>query len=368
MYLYINSMSRTGTSLLYQLLYGHSEIHFPLFRIQFACSKPLGFPIESEAKSKEEFVNLLLRKTTTPLNLSKETDWSNIDIQSLEKQGFQLTENLAKGFSASYENDSGLDSSVDLIHSLLGIEYDESKKYFCLHDDHAYVLGADLFGRYPGRVLTTIRSPMDMLASKKNMLLFHLYKTADPQKFQMTEEALEKELARSIFSWLVASYEYSKKKAYYPVLFEHIKGKFRFEVVQGLCEHLGIAYVPCLESDANELPQNLTCNELLYAGSSLRALTKGKSSKTVGSSSFSLTKEEQKFIGDHMDLKEMNSILTSSPESFYLDFASFWENDSMHDLPILKKWIDWYQAGNNIQLFEEYSSFNYGGSNAEQAF
>ena len=138
--------------------------------------------------------------------------------------------------------------------------------------------------------------------------------------------------------------------------------------MQGLCEHLGIAYVPCLESDANELPQNLTCNELLYAGSSLRALTKGKSSKTVGSSSFSLTKEEQKFIGDHMDLKEMNSILTSSPESFYLDFASFWENDSMHDLPILKKWIDWYQAGNNIQLFEEYSSFNYGGSNAEQAF
>jgi hypothetical protein len=42
--------------------------------------------------------------------------------------------------------------------------------------------------------------------------------------------------------------------------------------------------------------------------------------------------------------------------------------DGLHDLPILKKLIDWYQAGNNIQLFEEYSSFNYGGSNSEQAF
>jgi hypothetical protein len=87
-FLYINSMFRTGTSLLYQLLYVLSEIHFPPFRIQFACSKPLGFPIESNATSKEEFVSLLLRKTTTPLNLSKETDWSNIDIQSLDKQEF----------------------------------------------------------------------------------------------------------------------------------------------------------------------------------------------------------------------------------------------------------------------------------------
>lgn len=65
MYLYINSMSRTGTSLLYQLLYGHPEIHFPPFRIQFACSEPLGFPMASEAKSKDNFVNQLIRNDKT---------------------------------------------------------------------------------------------------------------------------------------------------------------------------------------------------------------------------------------------------------------------------------------------------------------
>ena len=44
-FIFINSMSRTGTSLLYQLLYNHSSIYFPPFKIQFVCSEPIGFPI-----------------------------------------------------------------------------------------------------------------------------------------------------------------------------------------------------------------------------------------------------------------------------------------------------------------------------------
>ncbi|DAC23103.1 MAG TPA: hypothetical protein D7H89_01390 [Candidatus Poseidoniales archaeon] len=311
---------------------------------------------------------MVLGKTTTPLNLSSETNWSNIDIRSLEKQGFIAPDELIESLPSKQENSIGLLPGIDLIHSLMDIKVVDESKFFCLHDDHAYVLGADLFHCNPSKILTTIRSPLDMLASKKNMLLFHLYKTANPQEHIMTEEALEKELVRALFSWLVASYEYSRKKAYYPILFEHIKGKLRRQTMGRLCDHLDLTFDSCLECDVNELPENVTFNELLYAGSSLRALTKGKSSKTVGSSNFSLTKKEQEFIGDRLDLNEMNSILNSSLESFYLSFASFWENDSNYDLPVLRKWIDLYQAGKNSQLFEEYSSFNYGGSNAELAF
>ena len=103
-FLYINSMSRSGTSLLYQLLYGHPDIHFPPFRIQFACSKPLGFPIANVANSRQEFAKLLLGKTTTPLNLSSDTNWSNIDIQSLEKQGFLIPDELIESLPYNPEN------------------------------------------------------------------------------------------------------------------------------------------------------------------------------------------------------------------------------------------------------------------------
>ena len=63
-----------------------------------------------------------------------------------------------------------------------------------------------------------------------------------------------------------------------------------------------------------------------------------------------------------------SAVLQSSPESFYSSFDSFWENGSFTDLPVLKKWFDWYLAGKHNQLFEDYSSYNYGGSNAESAF
>ena len=361
-------MSRTGTSLLYQLLYGHPEIFFPPFRIQVACSKPLGFPLKNVAASNEEFAKLILAKTTTPRNLSKDVNWSNIDIKFLDKQGITFTDEMVSQLSTFPSYESSLSRSVKLIHSLLELQEPKQKKYYCLHDDHAYVLGAQLFDQNPCKILTTIRSPIDMLASKKNMLLFHLHETTNPQEHLMTEEALEKELARALFSWLIASYEYSMSKAYYPILFEHIKGRFRSEVMKGLCGFIGISFDPCLETDSNILPEKVACNELLYAGSSLRHLTKGKTSKTVGSGSFSLTDKERSFISNSFDFSWIDSVLQSSPESFYSSFDSFWEKGSFTDLPVLKKWFDWYLAGKNNQLFEDYSSYNYGGSNAESAF
>ena len=368
MYLFINSMSRTGTSLLYQLLCGHPDIFFPPYRIQFACSKPLGFPLKNNAESSKEFAELTLSKTTTPLNLSNKTDWSNIEIKFLDQQGMSTADERVEEWISTQFESTSLDRSIDLIHSCLGIEKSFDAKYHCLHDDHAYVLGSKIFKQNPSKILTTIRSPLDMLASKKNMLLFHLYKTADPKDHIMNKEALQKELTRALFSWLVASYEYSERRAYYPVLFEHLKGSSRCETMRRLCEHIDISFDNCLETDKNQKVDDKICNELIYAGSSLRQLTKGKSTQTVGSSRFSLSDKEKNWITSLFDFSGINSILNSTTESFYLKFHSLWKEDAFYDSSILKKWFEWYISGNNIELFEEYSSYNYGGSNAKEAF
>ncbi|MQG38335.1 MAG: hypothetical protein FI719_08310 [SAR202 cluster bacterium] len=367
-YLFINSMSRSGTSLLYQLIYGHPDIFFPPFRIQFACSDPLGFPATHCVMSNEEFSECLLEKTTTPVNVTTETQWSNIQIETLCRQGVECNGGALSSTQSTERGQSSLDRAIDILHTSLRMKKEVSQAYYCLHDDHSYVLGAGLLSAYSVKVVTTIRSPLDMLASKKNMLLFHLFKTTSPTDYRMCEMALKRELARAIFSWLVASYEYSRKAIYYPILFEHMKGGFRDETMARLMEHLDLEYCSYLNTDQNELPQDTPSNELLYAGSSLQQITDGNSDITVGSSNYSLTEEEQGFLFQRIDDSKIQNYTSSNPAYFYSNFHTLWKNEIYEDLPVLDKWMDWYVSGNNEELFREYSNYNYGFSNASAAF
>ena len=367
-YLIINSMSRTGTSLLYQLLYGHPDILLPPFRIQFCCRNPLGFPAIDCALKDQDYRECLAAKTTTPVNIGAATQWSNIEIKSLSQQGFTVSQQELEIFRSKKYSDGALGRAVEILHSVLGLNAAANHKYYCLHDDHAYVLSSDLFAPYSAKALTTIRSPLDMLASKKNMLLFHLYKTTTPTDWKMSEKALERELARAVFSWLVASYEYSKEASYYPILFEHMKGEFRSQIMIRLMEHLDLEFHPCLESDQNELPKDTPSNELLYAGSSLQHITKGKSNKTVGSSSYSPNEEERGFLLKRIEVEKFHNFCTLDPKYFYANFHTFWSDKICENLPVLSKWMDWYRSGNTEELFREYSSYNYGFSNAAEAF
>ena len=47
-------------------------------------------------------------------------------------------ERVEEWIPTQFESTS-LDRSIDLIHSCLGIEKSFDAKYYCLHDDHAYV-------------------------------------------------------------------------------------------------------------------------------------------------------------------------------------------------------------------------------------
>jgi len=57
-----------------------------------------------------------------------------------------------------------------------------------------------------------------------------------------------------------------------------------------------------------------------------------------------------------------------SVDQFYMDFGKLWRNFEVEKSKTLKEWISLYTSGQNRQLFNEYSSFNFGRSNAKQAF
>tara|TARA_Y100001934_G_C12366815_1_gene783981 strand:- start:295 stop:1401 length:1107 start_codon:yes stop_codon:yes gene_type:complete len=365
-FIFINSMSRTGTSLLYQLLYGHPGIFHPPFRIQYACSKPVGFPAVGFDDS-DMFCERLLSKTTTPFGASGSTEWSELKMVSL---GEQCSDNLSKAknlFSSYPEAGQGFMTSLRVLNDLLALSPDLDS-YYCLQEDHAYVLGSKWIEGIDIKYLTTLRSPFDMLASKKNMLLFHLHGTASPTEYCMNQVALERELVRALFSWCVASYEFSKNKSFYPVLFEHLKGEHRSASLRLLMTHLGLDYHCAIESDSNQLEDGKLYNELLYTGSSLGKITGGKSSKTVGASKVSLSQQERDYICDLVDIEKLAPLLSSTPSFFNEEFDSFWKESFLSDIPALARWMEMYVSGQHVSVFEDYSSYNYGGSNAESAF
>ena len=358
-YIFINSMSRTGTGLLYQLLFGHPDIFFPPYRVQIACSSPVGFPLKASFDDSNDFNSTVSKKTTIPVDINKHTDWSNINIK-------YVSDILSKEAVKPDVNNS-LDCAVDFLESKLDVNcLDE--EYYCIHDDHLYVLGVDEIKRYKdSKILTNIRSPIDMLSSKKNMLLFHIHREANPLDYEMNEYAIKNELSRAIFSWVVASYEFSRNNCL-PILFEHVKGKHRRFIMSYVSNYLGISYHETFETDRNNLNFSSSCNELLFTGSSLNKLTQGKRNTTIKSHKVCLTDKEIDLVSSLIDVEYFNNAINQSPDDFLGSFSKFWQSFEFSLLPHISIWFDMYLSKQNDKLFEKYSSFNYGSKNAIQAF
>ena len=361
-YLFINSMSRTGTSLLYQLLFGHPEIYFAPFRMQFVCSKPFGFPLTCYKMDKKTFFNALMNKTTI---VYKKGKWPNISVETLAKAFPEkmTLDNLVFGITP-------LETAIRTIHNVLEIEMPTKEKYYCLHDDHSYMLGGRIFSQYDGRILTTIRNPLDMIASKKNMLTMYVYGRKEPKQFNLKREVMEKELLRAYFSWWSASYEYNSRQ-FLPLLYSFIKNQeTRKEVMFNVSKYLDIEFNDVLLTDKVVLEENGLYNELLANGSSLSTieyLSKGNIKQQIDGSVLSLNESEISYIKSIIDFNEVNRFCR------YVDFYDLFNN--FYKAKILKiyqdlldKWKQLYSKDQQEELFARYSSLNYGRNNAADAF
>lgn len=352
-FLFINSMSRTGTSLLYQLLYGHSKIYFAPYRIQFVCSKPFGFPL---MPCNNDFLTTLMRKTTI---IHKAGDWPNI-----------LTETLAKLYTHKIqscmvrEGSNLLETAIYTIHSLLGIRI-PSCEYYCLHDDHSYMLGSSAFMQFQdSKILTTLRNPFEMIASKKNMLVMYAYGRENPKKFFLAKEVLENELLRAVFSWWAASVEHCKAMA---IVYARIKDIYQRRVaMQSVAQYLGIPFEACMESDKVILENEGLHNELLANGSSLSTieyLTQNKILQKINGLEYALNLQEIEY------LQHLLGVCISCFESFenFLKISDgILFKDAMEEQ--FCAWKTLYARKNMEVLFESYSALNYGRANAQSAF
>lgn len=362
-FLFINSMSRTGTSLLYQLLYGHREIYFAPYRIQFACAAPFGFPLMNPFKDNEQFFKTLMTKTTI---VSKNGEWPQIHTANLSELFPEKmdSKNLIMG-------DSPLQTAILTIHHILDINLPSEEQYYCLHDDHSYMLGSEVFLQHDCKILTTLRNPIDMIASKKNMLTMYVYGRQDPQQFCLKDDVLYKEFLRACFSWWAASYEYAHHCGF-PVLFGLLKSaKTREEMMDRIVAYLGITTNKVLLDDKTPLAAAKYHNELLANGSSLNTiayLTKGAKEDNTKAHKMSLNAHEYDFLLRIADNRFFES-LSDSVEDFIQNIAYFYINFALNDLEgTFTLWQKLYRDKCFGELFAHYSAFNFGHSNAKEAF
>ena len=350
-YLFIDSMSRTGTSLLYQLLYGHSSIYFPPYRMQFVCHPPFAFPLIDKSVNDEEFLGYLMAKTTI---VDSGKEWPNITTQSLANLGYSPT--FIKGKDA-------LESAVLTLHHLLEIPMPDVE-YYCLHDDHSYMVGGDIFARFEdSKVLTTLRDPFEMIASKKNMLVMYVYGQEHPKEFVLSKKSLRNELLRAVFSWWVKSMDTRALAVVYSDLKESQK---RALSMHSIAEYLEIPFEECLLSDENFLAKDQLHNELLANGSSLSTieyLTKRQIKQRVYGAEHTLSVEELSFLQDLLGISR----------SCFESFESFCEvsKERLFKGELEKQFCEWkrlWQQGEREMLFKIYSALNYGKSNAQSAF
>ena len=385
-FIFLNPMSRNGTSLIYQLLYNHEEICFFPGRIQIGCSNPVGWPFIGLKEIKiEDFYQQLIEKTTIPFNVSKNTEWHNIKINYLSNVKIKELAELKNNFLENAKKICSIVTAnnfsklfilfIETFLSTISKEdiYNFKKaKYILIFDDHIYNLGCDSFtANYPNsHFIQTIRNSKDIVSSRKNMLLWHNNFEGDPSTLTLKKEVLVAELRRTIWNFILAHLNHEKFKTNYHVLkFENLRNTDRLECMKDLVTKLKISFNDNLVLET-KVSETLFANELLYADSSLKKITAGKSSKKVNSHKVSLNDKEVNTLNNFMN-NFSGYFHENIKHSELLPELRIYFEDNFINIKkdkILSNWFDLYNKKEYRKLFTEYSKLNFGGSKAKYCF
>ncbi|KOA21031.1 hypothetical protein CLHOM_06190 [Clostridium homopropionicum DSM 5847] len=380
--IFINAMSRNGSSLIFQLLAGHKSIFLYPPRVEVACSKPRGWPFFGfEKVNAYEFWEVLSKKHFTFVgdkwyNLQRKNilDDENIDYFKLknnvldlfQKIGTNVTkDNLYKFFNAYCEG------FINLYSQSCSEQYCNSK-YIVYQDDHLYNFGPQSFCNCKNNAyfIQVIRNYIDVIASRKNMLLHHLKYIGDPKNMTLKKEVIDAELTRCFWNIICAHLNYEFNDQHYIVLkFENLHND-RLNSMLHVCNKLNIEFDDILLEETKTKSDILVMNGLLLTESSLAKVSDGKSNDRINSYNKTLNEDEINNI-KYIE-KGFNYIMPLEVDelNFYNEIERFYKLN-VHEIEnnhILSRWVSLYNENRFDIIMEEYSSLNYGSANAKEAF
>lgn len=369
-YVVINSMSRNGTSLLYQLLLGHPELSFYPSRIEFACSSPRGWPFYNETdEDANEYVQKMISKHFNDIG----TAWNNIVHTSLHNDKSFNTQDFINNF-LTFNNNSNdrkqfFNSFIKSYYKGKNCEYGEIT---VLQEDHLFNFSPKDFVETLDDVLfiQTIRNLRDVVASRKNMLLFHNKFQGDPKLKTLNPNVVKEEATRWIWS-LIASYlsHQNYKENYLVVKFETLKQN-PLNDMKKVAEYIDIKFEDILTQETRENKNLENGNGLTMVDSSLKYVTKNKHKRTINSFEISLNEEELSLLKEIEDEYNLHELYNSDEDNFMKNLFIFIENnfEKFEKNHHLSKWIKDYKNEKFNDIMDSYSLLNHGQEQASNSF
>lgn len=362
--IFLNAMSRNGHSLLYQLLADHPQVSLLPGRIHFACREPRGFPLTGPVT---DLVEQLLDRHTVDIG-EQYQDYQSIPItdfarfpQAEFRRRARASGDLKEQFHA-------------YLRALFEVFDQPPREYTVIQDDHMYALGLEMvLPVFPeARFLQPIRAGFDVVASKKNLMLFHLGHRGDSRSQELTEDALESEWTRWLWSLVVASLCLTQSPAdrYVVCGFEALRGAARETAMRELCQLWQLDWHPVLlEETSSACAAEHGFSTLMLVVPTLKLLGSARPTSPVKSYQRSLTETEQTFLArlaEPFQLPELGDTPLQARQAL-LDFWSA-NQAAVRAHPRLGQWLQWYEQGEPVRAFDDYSAWNYGRAQAARAF
>lgn len=379
--IFLNAMSRNGTSYLFQLLAGHESLFLYPARILIACARPRGWPFfgtwdmtvdEFAARLADRHLVYLYDDAADP-HTFRILESGEIDADRFRAE-FQAR---ARALGPRVDSDSVRGSFTAFTESLIAAYGPEaqaaygSSRYTVFQDDHLFNLGiAPLARAFPDSfAIQIIRNLHDVLASRKKLLLVLAGFRGDPRRVRMSGEALEAEAIRWVWSVIAAQ----RNGNAYPdrsltLSFERTKRDTEAQM-RWLCSRLGIEFRPLLLEEKSSAAGVFTRNSLLESRSTLGQLTDGQRVSVIRSFPEVLSDGEQREIsqickGLDWQLPEADgATMPDALADFVAKNAAF-----IQSKPPLQTWLDYHQQGLHDRLLEEYSAYNFGLPELTRAF
>ena len=372
-------MSRNGSSLIYQILFGHPQLTFYPGRITFICSNEQGWPFVNHSNNIKNVIREILEKHS----IYEGNQWHTLKLKNIRLASSlnfsKLKEKIEDGIKhVSLKDFKSIYNFVTdkyITEMILGGYHFNKKASYCVfQEDYLFLIPPSKINIKLGESyhIQTIRNLNDVIASRKNMLLHHVNFYGDPKDRTLRKRVIENEILRWLWSVISAVFNSKDTPSNYFVLpFEGLKHNAS-AILDNLLKTFHLEYDKCFEYETS-FDKNYLCGDvaMLKVAPSIAKITKNRVQKTVNSYIHSLNDAEKNYMSELFRIFNNEDIdLNYYDCNFQSDLEKFVSKnlENFEKIPFIKTCFNLKKLGKYKNIIKLYSKLNHGNKEAHVAF
>ncbi|BDQ34707.1 hypothetical protein [Pseudodesulfovibrio portus] len=375
----LQGMSRNGNSLVYQSLMSNEAFALYPGRIPFPFPPRRFWP--AFGYEPETAANLFDLFTEEQYVFAGDC-WEESRSFSMSKTDVLDTQAMKEAFCGTFSSPEEIISPeklptafsaftqvfFDASKEQRGFGYSPNAQYLLMDSDMSFNCSPKAFQRALGDDTTfiqIIRNFPDVLASRKNLLLFHDGFRGDPTEKTLRFNIIHAEFIRWVWSLAACRINHGQAPdSYIPIHFESML-KNRKLVVSWLCDRLGVPFVESMLDSERSQPNNyLKKHGKTLPFNTLKAVSGDASVKRTGTGGMTFNDREKDFIASMLDGFDFSPFDSLDRTDFSEGVSLFCERNSRYieEEFLLRRWARLHADLDHPQVMEEFSHYHFGSA------